>query len=160
MLSWSEEKHSLPLHCAELDWLLLSLCLCVQLAFEAMSVIAVVTNCALIGMSPQVKAYFPDSESQLILWTVAIEVIHTNRHSCIHDLYSVFCMAAVVVWCTHSFCALFCSMSLVLYCNLIKQGLSCLILEQKKTSEDRNIAKVCPNCVFQADALQLLYTAG
>ncbi|XP_067367947.1 anoctamin-10 isoform X1 [Channa argus] len=44
-----------------------------QLAFEAMSVIAVVTNCALIGMSPQVKAYFPDSETQLILWIVAIE---------------------------------------------------------------------------------------
>uniref|UniRef100_A0A3Q3VXY8 Anoctamin n=1 Tax=Mola mola TaxID=94237 RepID=A0A3Q3VXY8_MOLML len=44
-----------------------------QIAFEAMSVIAVVTNCALIGMSPQVKAYFPESEIQLILWTVAIE---------------------------------------------------------------------------------------
>ncbi|XP_029282110.1 anoctamin-10 isoform X1 [Cottoperca gobio] len=44
-----------------------------QLAFEAMSVIAVVTNCSLIGMSSQVKAYFPDSELQLILWTVAIE---------------------------------------------------------------------------------------
>uniref|UniRef100_A0AAQ4NRR5 Anoctamin n=1 Tax=Gasterosteus aculeatus aculeatus TaxID=481459 RepID=A0AAQ4NRR5_GASAC len=44
-----------------------------QLAFEAMSVIAVVTNCSLIGMSPQVKAYFPDSDMQLILWTVAIE---------------------------------------------------------------------------------------
>ncbi|XP_032413916.1 anoctamin-10 isoform X1 [Xiphophorus hellerii] len=44
-----------------------------QLAFETMSVIAVVTNCALIGMSPQVKAYFPESETQLILWTVAIE---------------------------------------------------------------------------------------
>uniref|UniRef100_A0A8C6ST93 Anoctamin n=1 Tax=Neogobius melanostomus TaxID=47308 RepID=A0A8C6ST93_9GOBI len=44
-----------------------------QLAFEAMSVIAVVTNCALIGMSPQVKAYFPESDMQLILWTVAIE---------------------------------------------------------------------------------------
>ncbi|KAK5600641.1 Anoctamin-10 [Crenichthys baileyi] len=44
-----------------------------QLAFETMSVIAVVTNCALIGMSPQVKAYFPDSETQLILWTVTIE---------------------------------------------------------------------------------------
>ncbi|KAJ0000058.1 hypothetical protein NQD34_011900 [Periophthalmus magnuspinnatus] len=44
-----------------------------QLAFEAMSVIAVVTNCALIGMSPQVKSYFPESEMQLILWTVAIE---------------------------------------------------------------------------------------
>lgn len=44
-----------------------------QLAFEAMSVIAVVTNCALIGMSPQVKACFPDSEAQLVLWVVAIE---------------------------------------------------------------------------------------
>ncbi|XP_046893486.1 anoctamin-10 isoform X2 [Hypomesus transpacificus] len=44
-----------------------------QLAFEAMSVIAVVTNCTLIGMSSQVKAYFPDSDAQLILWVVAIE---------------------------------------------------------------------------------------
>uniref|UniRef100_A0A8C5EEA5 Anoctamin n=1 Tax=Gouania willdenowi TaxID=441366 RepID=A0A8C5EEA5_GOUWI len=44
-----------------------------QLAFEAMCVIAVVTNCSLIGMSPQVKAYFPESDTQLILWTVAIE---------------------------------------------------------------------------------------
>ncbi|XP_047216782.1 anoctamin-10 [Girardinichthys multiradiatus] len=44
-----------------------------QLAFETISVIAVVTNCALIGMSPQIKAYFPDSETQLILWTVTIE---------------------------------------------------------------------------------------
>ncbi|CAF95591.1 unnamed protein product [Tetraodon nigroviridis] len=44
-----------------------------QLAFEAMSVIAVVTNCALIGLSPQVKAFFPDSEIRLILWTAAIE---------------------------------------------------------------------------------------
>ncbi|XP_068179378.1 anoctamin-10 isoform X2 [Antennarius striatus] len=44
-----------------------------QLAFEAMSVMAVVTNCALIGISPQVKAYFSESETQLILWTAAIE---------------------------------------------------------------------------------------
>ncbi|KAM9852605.1 anoctamin-10 [Aulostomus maculatus] len=44
-----------------------------QLAFEAMSVMAVVTNCALIGMSPQVKTYFAESDMQLILWTVAIE---------------------------------------------------------------------------------------
>lgn len=49
-----------------------------------MSVIAVVTNCALIGMSPQVKAYFPDSETQLILWTVAVEVIHTHDHEHTH----------------------------------------------------------------------------
>lgn len=43
-----------------------------------MSVIAVVTNCALIGLSPQVKAFFPDSETQLILWIAAIEVIHAR----------------------------------------------------------------------------------
>lgn len=47
---------------------------CLQLAFEAMSAIAVVTNCALIGLSPQVKAYFPDSETRLILWVAAVEV--------------------------------------------------------------------------------------
>lgn len=45
-----------------------------QLAFETMSVIAVVTNCALIGLSPQVKAYFPDSDTQLILVIVLVEV--------------------------------------------------------------------------------------
>ncbi|KAL1259088.1 hypothetical protein QQF64_009665, partial [Cirrhinus molitorella] len=44
-----------------------------QLAFETMSIIAVVTNCALIGLSPQMKAYFPESETQLILIVVAIE---------------------------------------------------------------------------------------
>ncbi|XP_019750617.1 anoctamin-10 isoform X2 [Hippocampus comes] len=44
-----------------------------QLAFEAMSVIAIVTNCTLIGMSPQVRAYFPNSEMHLMLWTVAVE---------------------------------------------------------------------------------------
>lgn len=54
------------------------MCLGPQLAFEAMSVIAVVTNCALIGVSPQVKAYFSESETQLILWIVAVEVTHTH----------------------------------------------------------------------------------
>uniref|UniRef100_A0A4W4FJH4 Anoctamin n=1 Tax=Electrophorus electricus TaxID=8005 RepID=A0A4W4FJH4_ELEEL len=44
-----------------------------QLAFETMSAIAVVTNCALIGLSPQVKAYFPEADTQLILTVVAIE---------------------------------------------------------------------------------------
>lgn len=44
-----------------------------QLAFETMSIIAVVTNCALIALSPQVKAYFPESDAQLILTVVAIE---------------------------------------------------------------------------------------
>ncbi|KAL4629986.1 anoctamin-10 isoform X2 [Arapaima gigas] len=46
-----------------------------QLAFESMSIMAVVTNCALIGMSPQMKSYFPDSETQLILLVVAVEHI-------------------------------------------------------------------------------------
>lgn len=53
-----------------------------------MSVIAVVTNCALIGLSPQVKAYFPDSEIQLILWIAAIEVMYT----CIQQNYSFMCI--------------------------------------------------------------------
>ncbi|XP_054846716.1 anoctamin-10 [Eublepharis macularius] len=44
-----------------------------QLAFEAMSVISVVTNCALIGMSPQVNALFPDSKTELILIVVLAE---------------------------------------------------------------------------------------
>ncbi|XP_068944702.1 anoctamin-10 isoform X3 [Petaurus breviceps papuanus] len=45
-----------------------------QLAFETMSVISVVTNCALIGMSPQLNAVFPDSKTDLILIVVAVEV--------------------------------------------------------------------------------------
>uniref|UniRef100_A0A6I8PJB3 Anoctamin n=1 Tax=Ornithorhynchus anatinus TaxID=9258 RepID=A0A6I8PJB3_ORNAN len=44
-----------------------------QLAFETMSVISVVTNCALIGMSPQVHAVFPESKTDLILIVVAVE---------------------------------------------------------------------------------------
>ncbi|KAM8922281.1 anoctamin-10 isoform 2-T2 [Lycaon pictus] len=44
-----------------------------QLAFETMSVISVVTNCALIGMSPQVNALFPESKLDLILIVVAVE---------------------------------------------------------------------------------------
>ncbi|XP_058412007.1 anoctamin-10 isoform X2 [Diceros bicornis minor] len=44
-----------------------------QLAFETMSVISVVTNCALIGMSPQVNALFPESKVDLILIVVAAE---------------------------------------------------------------------------------------
>ncbi|XP_060778034.1 anoctamin-10 isoform X1 [Neoarius graeffei] len=44
-----------------------------QLAFETMSIIAVVTNCALIGLSPQVQAYFPEADTQLILTVVAVE---------------------------------------------------------------------------------------
>ncbi|XP_071456426.1 anoctamin-10 isoform X2 [Marmota flaviventris] len=44
-----------------------------QLAFETMSVISVVTNCALIGMSPQVNAVFPESKTDLILIVVAVE---------------------------------------------------------------------------------------
>ncbi|XP_062848299.1 anoctamin-10 isoform X2 [Trichomycterus rosablanca] len=44
-----------------------------QLAFETMSVTSVVTNCALIGLSPHVQAYFPESQTQLILTVVAVE---------------------------------------------------------------------------------------
>ncbi|GAB5576991.1 anoctamin-10 isoform X6 [Prionailurus iriomotensis] len=44
-----------------------------QLAFETMSVISVVTNCALIGMSPQVNALFPESKLDLVLIVVAVE---------------------------------------------------------------------------------------
>uniref|UniRef100_G3X1X3 Anoctamin n=1 Tax=Sarcophilus harrisii TaxID=9305 RepID=G3X1X3_SARHA len=44
-----------------------------QLAFETMSVISVVTNCALIGMSPQLNAVFPHSKTDLILIVVAVE---------------------------------------------------------------------------------------
>ncbi|XP_034616752.1 anoctamin-10 isoform X1 [Trachemys scripta elegans] len=46
-----------------------------QLAFETMSVISVVTNCALIGLSPQVNALFPDSKTDLILIVVLVEHI-------------------------------------------------------------------------------------
>lgn len=107
--SWLRTRYYL--HCTVSSWqkkkrfsisgsLLLSICFSVQLAFEAMSVIAVVTNSALIGMSPQVKAYFSESETQLILWTVAIEVIHvhtqTGRHPmCMIHTVSI-CIAAVV----------------------------------------------------------------
>ncbi|XP_025901334.1 anoctamin-10 isoform X2 [Nothoprocta perdicaria] len=44
-----------------------------QLAFETMSVISVVTNCILIGMSPQVNALFPDSKMDLILTVAFVE---------------------------------------------------------------------------------------
>ncbi|XP_058585193.1 anoctamin-10 isoform X1 [Neofelis nebulosa] len=46
-----------------------------QLAFETMSVISVVTNCALIGMSPQVNALFPESKLDLVLIVVAVEAL-------------------------------------------------------------------------------------
>ncbi|XP_006030338.1 anoctamin-10 isoform X3 [Alligator sinensis] len=46
-----------------------------QLAFETMSVISVVTNCALIGMSSQVNAIFPESKTDLILIVVLVEHI-------------------------------------------------------------------------------------
>ncbi|XP_048367532.1 anoctamin-10 isoform X2 [Sphaerodactylus townsendi] len=44
-----------------------------QLAFETMSVISVITNCVLIGMSPQVNALFPDSKVELVLVVVLAE---------------------------------------------------------------------------------------
>nr|XP_056713372.1 anoctamin-10 [Euleptes europaea] len=44
-----------------------------QLAFETMTVISVITNCVLIGLSPQVNALFPDSKTELILIVVLAE---------------------------------------------------------------------------------------
>ncbi|KAM6450827.1 anoctamin-10 isoform 1-T3 [Liasis olivaceus] len=44
-----------------------------QLAFQTMTVISVITNCILIGMSPQVNALFPDSKSELIIIVVLAE---------------------------------------------------------------------------------------
>ncbi|XP_005152912.1 anoctamin-10 isoform X2 [Melopsittacus undulatus] len=44
-----------------------------QLAFEIMSVISVVTNCILIGMSPQVNALFSDSKMEHILTVALVE---------------------------------------------------------------------------------------
>ncbi|KAH0627297.1 hypothetical protein JD844_002828 [Phrynosoma platyrhinos] len=44
-----------------------------QLAFQTMTVISVVTNCVLIGMSPQVNALFPDSKVELVLIVVLAE---------------------------------------------------------------------------------------
>lgn len=39
-----------------------------------MSVISVVTNCILIGMSPEVDALFPDSKMDLVLTVALVEV--------------------------------------------------------------------------------------
>ncbi|KQL59739.1 anoctamin-10 [Amazona aestiva] len=45
-----------------------------QLAFETMTVISVVTNCVLIGMSPQVSALFPDSKMEHVLTVALVEI--------------------------------------------------------------------------------------
>ncbi|GCB66014.1 hypothetical protein scyTo_0000531 [Scyliorhinus torazame] len=45
------------------------------LAFETMGVISVMTNCALIGISPQVKEFFNESATGLVLLIVGIEHI-------------------------------------------------------------------------------------
>ncbi|KAG9476101.1 hypothetical protein GDO78_002927 [Eleutherodactylus coqui] len=44
-----------------------------MLAFETMGIISVVTNCALLGMSPQVDSMFQESKRDLFLTVVAIE---------------------------------------------------------------------------------------
>ncbi|KAM3929384.1 anoctamin-10 [Leptodactylus fuscus] len=44
-----------------------------MLAFETMGIIAVVTNCTLLGMSPQVTSMFQDSKVDLFLTVAAIE---------------------------------------------------------------------------------------
>ncbi|XP_053570240.1 anoctamin-10 [Bombina bombina] len=46
-----------------------------QLAFEVMGVIAVITNCTLLGMSPQVTSLFESSKMDLILIVALIEHI-------------------------------------------------------------------------------------
>ncbi|XP_062912691.1 anoctamin-10 [Mobula hypostoma] len=43
------------------------------LAFETMGIISVMTNCALIGMSPQVKSLFQSNSVELVLLIVAVE---------------------------------------------------------------------------------------
>ncbi|XP_043544656.1 anoctamin-10 isoform X2 [Chiloscyllium plagiosum] len=43
------------------------------LAFETMGVISVMTNCALIGMSPQVKSFFQGKSIELVLLIVGVE---------------------------------------------------------------------------------------
>ena len=46
-----------------------------QIAFELMSVIAVITNCALIGLSEEVRAHLPDiGDANMVLIFVAAEV--------------------------------------------------------------------------------------
>ncbi|XP_067837810.1 anoctamin-10 isoform X2 [Heptranchias perlo] len=46
-----------------------------MLAFEIMGVISVMTNCALIGLSPQVKGLFQENNIELVLLVVGIEHI-------------------------------------------------------------------------------------
>lgn len=47
-----------------------------------MSVISVVTNCVLIGMSPQVNALFPDSKMEHILTVALVEVSLPSNPVC------------------------------------------------------------------------------
>lgn len=48
-----------------------------------MSVISVVTNCILIGMSPQVNALFADSKTDLILTVALVEVSLLSNSACV-----------------------------------------------------------------------------
>lgn len=59
-----------------------NICVLFQLAFETMSVISVVTNCILIGMSPQVDALFPDSKMDLVLTVALVEVSLPSNNAC------------------------------------------------------------------------------
>ncbi|XP_072268459.1 anoctamin-10 [Pyxicephalus adspersus] len=58
-----------------------------MLAFETMGVIAVVTNCALLGMSPQVRAMLQDWHLDPFLTVVALE----------HALLALKCILAFVI---------------------------------------------------------------
>ncbi|XP_021241997.1 anoctamin-10 isoform X2 [Numida meleagris] len=64
-----------------------------QLAFETMSVISVVTNCILIGMSPQVNALFPDSKMDLILTVALVEgLLYWNLRPSHQNIVRVVCV--------------------------------------------------------------------
>ncbi|XP_014666247.1 PREDICTED: anoctamin-10-like [Priapulus caudatus] len=55
-----------------------------QVAFEVMGVIAVITNCALIAISPQSKSFFPESSTtELLLIFVGIEHLILGAKLCI-----------------------------------------------------------------------------
>jgi len=64
-----------------LGWIGKEFC-CFQSAMEVMGLIAVVVNCALIGLSGQVHRMFPEmSTTQTILLIVALEVRNSTEPS-------------------------------------------------------------------------------
>ena len=53
-----------------------SFCVCLQVAFEIIGVISVLTNCALIGMDPEVQKLLPSDVTavNMVIIFVAVEV--------------------------------------------------------------------------------------